>query len=536
MKKWILGLPRKDGFWLWLYAVLLLLPSALISGDGLGKALYPMLIVMALCWHYRRFFWVMLPFYLLAPFALYYELSYRVPPETSLWLTLLGSSNTEAGAYLSHLSYALAAAVLLPYLMLLPILFRRLPGRAFTIGVWWRLAGIALLLVPILRFHKEKDPVEGYLSVYRHYKQSYPLNFVLGYPAAKIEIRRVRALVATQQGISCALDPVVADEPQTVVLVIGESARRDRHALFGYARNTNPMMAHYRDQLWLFKNVISTSFETTSSVPAILTGSFGDQAILHPSFLMAFNAAGFRSYWFSNQAQYGEYDSLVSAYASAADERVFLHMHSYSVSLSTIYDEALLPYLDGALKEKGHPKKLIVLHLYGSHADFAKRYPPAFNRFPDPYDNSILYTDYVLSRIVGRVAEEGGTSAVLYLSDHGVNLGRCPGMSYHMDEKSNYEVPMMLWASPQWRARNPGLSGRLMAAEDRPLTTETVMPTLLALAHVSCPAVSQEYSLLSSGPAPKRIVNTFAGPVAYDSAADDAQCHLVLKPGTKHVP
>ena len=48
------GITRKKGFWLWLYVILLLLPSALISGDGLGKALYPALFFLALCNHYRR--------------------------------------------------------------------------------------------------------------------------------------------------------------------------------------------------------------------------------------------------------------------------------------------------------------------------------------------------------------------------------------------------------------------------------------------------------------------------------------------------
>lgn len=527
MKKWIERIAASPRFWLWLYAALLLLPSALISGDGLGKALYPLLIVLSLTWHYRRFFWVMLPFYLLAPFALYYEISYRVPPETSLWLTLLGSSSTEAGDYLQHINYVRAAATLVPYLALLPFFFRRLPGRSFAVARWWQVAGVMLLLVPVLRFHKEKDPVDGYLSVYRHYKQSYPLNFMLGYPAAKIEIARVRALVATQQSVACAQDPAVADEAQTVVMVIGESARRDRQALFGYARDTSPQMSRYRDQLWLFSNVISTSFETTSSVPTILTGTFGDQATLHPSFLTAFRNAGFQTWWLSNQAQYGEYDSLVSAYAAAAEHRVFLHQHSYSVSLSSVYDEALLPYLDAALKEKSVRKKLIVVHLYGSHADFSKRYPPAFNRFTDAYDNSILYTDYVLSRIVSRVAADGGVSSVMYVSDHGVNLGRCPGKSYHMDEKSNYEVPMMLWASPQWRLRNPQLVAKLSAAHDTPLTTETVMPALLALAHVSCPALDRQRPLFAVSTSSLRRVNTFAGAVSYDLAADDAECHLM---------
>jgi len=515
-------------FCLWVYNTLLLLPSAFISGDGLGKEFYPLLIVLALCNHYRRFFWVMLPVYLLAPFALYYEISYRVPPETSLWLTLLGSSNTETLAYLGHARYGLALALLLPYLLLLPFFYRVLPRQPFRLPLIWRLAGIALLYVPIQRFYQEKDHVDGYLSLYRHYKLSYPLNFVMGYPAAKIEIGRVKAIVATQQGMSCSSENSPAGtQAQTVVMVIGESARRDHLSLFGYGPQTSPEMNAYGKQLWRFGNTIATAFETTGSVPTILTGQLVGDGNLPPSFLTAFNSAGYKTYWFSNQAQYGEYDSLVSAYAAAANQRVFLHQHSYSMSLSTIYDEALLPYLDGALQDPASGKKLIVLHLYGSHPDFSMRFPAAFKRFADPYDNSILYTDHVLAQIIGRVQAQGGVSTVMYVADHGLNLGQCPGQSYHLDQKSNYEVPMMLWASSAWRAQNAGLVRRLDAAQPLPLTTETIMPALLTMAHVSCPALAQEHSLFSPGVATSlRRVKTFAGVVPYDHSDDNAQCHL----------
>jgi heptose-I-phosphate ethanolaminephosphotransferase len=522
-------LNKSPRFWLWFYITLLLLPSAVISGDGLGKALYPTVFFLALINHYRRFFWLSLFIYLLCPLALYYELSYHVPPETSLWLTLLGSSSTEAGAYLTHVNGWLAAGLMLPYLLLVPVFYRKLPAQSFTMPWMLRLAFLALIYVPVHRFYEEKDHLDGYLSLYRHYKQSFPLNYFMGYPAAKIEIARVKALVSTQSGMQCAADPGLAGQPQTLVLVIGESARRDRQGIFGYKVDTTPELAKRRDQLWLFDNALSASFETTSSLPTLLTGHLqDDEHNLHPSFLSAFRSAGFKTYWYSNQAQYGEFDSLISAYASEAKERVFLHQHSYSISLTTIYDEALLPYLDQALADKSVPKKLIVVHLYGSHADFGKRYPESFKRFADTYDNSILYTDHVLGQIINRVEAAGGQSALLYMSDHGLNLSECPTESYHLDIKSDYEVPLLAWATKDWRAANPRLVQRLGDAQHAPLTSETVMPALLTMGHLTCPTMTQEHSLfnpeVSKTP---RYVHTFAGNVPYDSSSNNAQCHLV---------
>jgi heptose-I-phosphate ethanolaminephosphotransferase len=516
-------------FWLWIYIAMLLLPSAIISGDGLGKALYPTVFFLGLFNHFRRFFWLTLIIYIACPFALYYEISYQVPPEVSLWLTLLGSSNVEAGAYLTHLNVPLAIFLLAFYGALLPVFYLKIPSKSFNLPIWLRFACLALIYVPIHRFYEEKNHDDGYLSLNRHYKQSFPINFGMGFHAAKLEISRVKVLVATQNNMQCTQDNKEA--AQTIVMVIGESARRDRLGLFGYKLDTTPELSKRRDQLWLFDNAISASFETTSSLPTLLTGHFQDNnaTLLHPSFLSAFNSAGYKTYWFSNQAQYGEYDSLVSAYASASKEKMFLHQNSDSISLSTIYDEALLPYLDQALSDKSTQKKLIVLHIYGSHADFSKRYPKEFQRFPDNYDNTILYTDHVLNEIINHVDAQGGQSALLYMSDHGLNLGECPQIHEgHLDIKSNYQVPLIAWASKQWRASNSQLSKRLTAAVHEPLSSETIMPALLTMGHVNCPSLSSQHSLFNPQVSQSiRLVHTFSKDVAYDSGVNNAQCHIV---------
>lgn len=85
------------------------------------------------------------------------------------------------------------------------------------------------------------------------------------------------------------------------------------------------------------------------------------------------------------------------------------------------YDDALLPHLDEALKEKG--KKLIMLHINGSHEIACTRYPEwadkfkTGNKYEDCYNNSILFTDYVIGEVIKRL--EGSKSSLLYFSDHG---------------------------------------------------------------------------------------------------------------------
>ena len=78
-------------------------------------------------------------------------------------------------------------------------------------------------------------------------------------------------------------------------------------------------------------------------------------------------------------------------------------------------------------------RQLIVVHLRGSHFDYAKRYPIDFAAFkPDAdcdernctinaYDNSILFTDYLLSRFIEDI--KGREALLFYMADHGASLG-----------------------------------------------------------------------------------------------------------------
>lgn len=48
-----------------------------------------------------------------------------------------------------------------------------------------------------------------------------------------------------------------ANQPATLVLVIGESTNRQRMSLYGYPRNTTPELDKLKDQLSVFDNVIT---------------------------------------------------------------------------------------------------------------------------------------------------------------------------------------------------------------------------------------------------------------------------------------
>ncbi len=69
------------------------------------------------------------------------------------------------------------------------------------------------------------------------------------------------------------------------------------------------------------------------------------------------------------------------------------------------FDELLLPHLSQALQQKTQQKKLIVLHLNGSHEPACSAYPQSSAVFQPQddqdacYDNSIHYTDSLLGQV-----------------------------------------------------------------------------------------------------------------------------------------
>ena len=512
-----------------LYCFMLLVPSLIISGDGFLKALYPLIFFVALLYNYRSFFWLSLPFYCLSPFILYYEVIYDTPTDITIWLTILGSSATEAKAYFYSIEVLLALGLIAPYLLLAPVFYAKIPAQHLKLPLWLRILGLSLICSPIYRFTQADTSTLGYLSVYRHFKQSYPLNLVLGYPSAKLEVQQVKNYMAAQNNLQCSVTSS-SSSAQTIVLVLGESARRDRLSLYGYTKNnTTPYLDEHKQELWLFDNMISGSFITSRSVPTLLTGQLENTNGLAPSFLNAFNAAKFKTYWFSAQSQFGEFDSLVSAYASSAQEKSFLTQHSYSASLATHYDGELLKRFDLALADPIQSKKLIVLHFYGSHAEFSKRYPAEFAKFNDQYDNTILYTDYLLEQIIQKLQHHGGASTMLYTADHGLNLGECQNnTSAHLDIKSNFDVPFIIWASSAWKTQHPDFVQRLTTQKNQAVSSINLMPTLLDMAQIKCQSVNNAQSLLNPNfKVESRFVLTLSDTVNYDQGKNDAECHLV---------
>lgn len=510
-----------------LYLIAITLPSAFISSDGFSKAIYGLLILLALVNHARVYFWLLLPFFILSHIALYYALFYKLPTDISFWFLMFGTDVAEVFDFIARVNKSFIIMAYLSYVFIGWFCYKYMTGRYFIDSKSkWRWALIALILIPLSYAPRNSNIRDYVLDVYRHFRKAYPQNLVLGYIAADLEVQKLKYLVRQPPNFEPKLLANIHNQSATYVLVIGESARRDKMGLYGYQSDTTPNMATQRNLL-IFKDMVSYGYNTSTSIPYLLTKA--KDTDMKPSFLSVFKQAGFKVFWLSNQAKYGEFDSLISSYAQTADVVHFMNTHSYTMTTPDNFDEKLLPFYQQALADQS-PKKIIVVHLYGSHPDFEKRYPVSAKKFESAYDNTIYYTDIILHKILNLLQEQTSQmAAMFYISDHGLALGEC-NVYGHIDAKKSYEVPFLMWFNSSWREHNEAKYLRLAESQSLPVYTGDLFDTLTDIAGIRFhqQELNRSFADISFQRIP-RIVKAASAEINYDDSQTGEGCHLIAK-------
>ena len=287
------------------------------------------------------------------------------------------------------------------------------------------------------------------------------------------------------------------------VLVVGETSRAMEWSLYGYERETTPRMEKL-DGLVHFTDVVTQSNNTHKSVPIILSAaSAEDYGVIYDekSIVTAFREAGFHTVVIANQ---NLSTSMIGSFYREAD--AFIDMSTFkpkSAYLTSLHDGELLPYLQKEL-DKTEGNLFFVIHTYGSHFNYHERYPKDFSLFkPDKaegirasykkelrnaYDNSILYTDYVLSEIAGMLAKTNACASMLYLSDHGEDIFDDARARYlHASPIPTYyqlHIPYVIWFSDTYRETYPEKYQMTEAHQALPVSTNSVFHTVLDLAGI----------------------------------------------------
>lgn len=411
-------------------------------------------------------------------FANYFSASFGAVIDTNMMRNVMETDSQEALALITpQLLFWLLATGLLPAALICALRIRP-PAR------WWHslctrlltlLAGVLVILLVAVLFYKD------YASLFRNTpgiaKLVTPPNYING----MIKYANERWFAGDQSLIRIGLDagrgPTLAKERRKTVLIVvlGEASRAQNYSLGGYARETNPQMKA-RNVIW-FNNATSCGTETAVSVPCMFSGmtraGYKASEARHREGLMDVLAhAGINVLWRDNDGGCkGACDRIPHTNMTRWDLQAWC-------SQGSCLDDVLLYRLDNILDGLQRDSTL-VLHLMGSHGPaYYRRYPPQFRRFTptcdsnqiqrcsrqqlvNTYDNSILYTDDVVSRVIDalQARQDKLNGAIVYLSDHGESLGE-GGLYLHgtprmLAPETQINIPFVFWLSEGY-ARQTG--------------------------------------------------------------------------------
>lgn len=318
---------------------------------------------------------------------------------------------------------------------------------------------------------------------------------------------------------------------ETVVFVIGESSRPHNWSLYGYARETTPNLDRQAG-LFKFNKMCTTAPYTAVAVPSMLSLEPIDdwQAIASTKSLVGiYRAAGYATHWLSSQ-EVDSFGGIIPQIAAEAHKRQYFERS---------YDGALLSEYEEILKNSAGQKQAIFLHIKGSHFDYSRRYPSEFDTFKPAtastqdklgaeYDNSILYTDWLLSSLIKQLESSNRPAILVYASDHGENImDDSRGLLGHgMGNEYDLSVSAFVWASSTISKQQSLALEKLRERESQQISISSLPHTLLTLTGVSLPGYDRSHDLLSNDFVASQCPHFLGG--AYVPSFDFEASKLVL--------
>lgn len=396
------------------------------------------------------------------------------------------------------------------------LLFTRIRYRRPARETLWRIGCVAASLVVMvgigLPLYKE------YSAAARNHKLVRKIMNPSSYIAAMVSFTKKR-LRAGQEFMVIDEDPnhVPYEDPYVTVLIlmIGETARAMSFSLNGYERETNPKLS--RQDIVNFGNVTSSGTATAFSLPCMFShlprAKFDiERAETSENLLDVMQKAGYDVIWFENDGgSKGVSDRVTTVDLWETGNP------KYRIG-DTFYDEVLLDGLEERLAAVDKDT-VIVLHMMGSHGpSYYRRYPDAFKHFlptadtaeiqsrpreeiVNTYDNTILYTDHVVSGTIDILKKFPNFEAgLLFVSDHGESLGEnglyLHGFPYAFAPREQTHVPMVLWMSETMQREDHVDYEKLRAAAgDMELSHDHLFHSVLGLVEIDTELYDRELDL-----------------------------------------
>lgn len=359
-----------------------------------------------------------------------------------------------------------------------------------------------------MKTYKKKSVIYGiFLTGYLFYYLSsvFPIDqwlhlYRLGGP--------MNAFIQLQQNIKSNADKIIVKSKiqmsdknnETIVLIIGESACRDRMSAFNsqYPVNTTPWEKDMleNENFIFFEKAYSNFPNTVMAVTQALTNSNQYNGVSLKNAVDIINIAkclGYKTYWLSTQNKSTVSDAGITILANQADEAIWVKG----------YDEILLDKIQSLPKNES---KFLVIQLTGSHFNYNRRVPKAFlqennmNIFNDNnktkwYEYSLRYTDSILKEIFMYCKNEHNLQVMVYFSDHGEDIKYTHTASPFLFNM--VRIPLWIYLSPNYQKLNPDIINGLQAHREAVFTNDLIFETVSGILKAKSNVYEDIYDLSS---------------------------------------
>lgn len=422
--------------------------------------------------------------------AVYFILTYNIIIDEVTIGNVFNTRYSEASGFFSWSLWGFMLLALLPALwcLLQPVVI----GKAKKMGVYCGSSLGIILVFALLNYNQM-------LFVSQHDTELGGLLQPWSYLVNSIRVANIKNNKQAEE-IKLPDGKITDNEKAVVVLVIGESARKANFQLYGYKRNTNPLLSKQQGLKVYPTNSCATY--TTAGTKAILEPKSSDDLYeLLPNY--AFRTGADVSWRTFN---WGEPPIHIDEYLTDKD------LSEQYPDVDRNYDCILFAGLRQRIEQSAKNKVLIILHTSTSHGPkYADKYPKEFEVFKpvannveeaeknvsmlvNAYDNTIVYTDYLLNGLINTLRDmKDWRTAMIFISDHGESLGEnkmfMHGLPMKLAPKTQYEIPFLVWTSDGYREYKS--SSELPAV----LEQHFVFHSVLNLLSIQSPAYNPEFDI-----------------------------------------
>lgn len=297
-------------------------------------------------------------------------------------------------------------------------------------------------------------------------------------------------------------------QKEIYIFAIGESLRYDNVSLNKkYRRSTTPQLESKEDNIMIFDNYYSQACLTMYSVPQLVTRATPDNYELNyaeRSIIEPYRECGFKVFTIVSSTNLLSYETYLS---DGVDSLIIVPNVVENGEIIS-GDKTMIHIVDSLANE--HDKLFIMMQFMGNHSFFTnyekeyERYNPNSNNCSDDlvrdstmlinaYDNSILYTDYILSAIIDQINRPNTVSAFMFVSDHGEDIAN--GGAGHggncTPKIEEYHVPFIFWWSDSYQCVYANKVSYAKSRKQAKLNGDNIYYTLCDLADIQ---VAEHYN------------------------------------------